>query len=124
RQLAISAQEFQVNWRGSHSVFLEQLSGVVELGANIVAGQKDLGSAFGIGFMDGGVAVGGGQHEAVHAQLRQECVKLVNFVDVGFLVDGGVRAHEEAGFLGRLDALDGGAEDTLPLHRQVVRFLK
>ncbi len=102
---------------------LQQLLGFLELGADVVAGQEDLGGALGIGLLHGRVAVGRRQHEAIDAQLGQVGEQLIDLVEIGFLVDGRVGADEEAGLLGGDDALDGGLEDPVAFDGQVVRLL-
>ena len=50
--------------------------------------------------------------------------KLGNFLDVGFLVNSGVRGNQESRRFGRLDSLDGFAEHAIALDANVVRLLQ
>ena len=78
----------------------------------------------GIGLLHGRVAVGRRQHEAVDAELRQVGEQLVDLVDVGFLVDGGVGADQEAGRLAALMPSTAALKTPVAFDGQVVRLLQ
>src|SRR5437879_4955079 len=48
-QLALAAEKLQVNRRGRHAIFPQELLGFLELGPNVLARQENLGRAVGIG---------------------------------------------------------------------------
>src|ERR1700726_2441026 len=50
--------------------------------------------------------------------------QLTDLAEIGLLVDGGVRADQKSGLLGRLDACNRLLEDAWPFDRQVVGRLE
>ena len=70
--------------------------------------------------LGGVVIVAGGNRVAVHPERGEELEHLLDFLHVGFLVDGGVGGHLEAEELGHVDGLDAFLEHAFALDDQVV----
>jgi len=121
-QLALAAEEVEVDRRGHQAESRQERADLAEAGVDLVAGEEEplrLGARLGHRL----VAIGGREHEAAHAQVRQVFQEHGNFVDLALAVDRRIGADLEAGLHGGLDAGHRLLEHAGPLHDPVVRGL-
>src|SRR5690242_17749627 len=116
--VALAAEEFHVNGRGDDVELFEELAGAAEFFVDVSAGHEYVLR------LHRGVRVRRREHVAIDAERAQVSEEFGDFLDVGFLINRGVGADEEARSLGGLDAGDGFAEDAVALDAEIVSLLE
>src|ERR1700680_291089 len=76
-----------------------------------------------LAIVDRRITIGRRYHMAVYVELRQTLEQFLDLVHIRLFVDGGVGANFEASPLSHPDALDGFAEHTRALYRDIVILL-
>ena len=123
-QVAFAGQEFLIDRRAEDGEQPAPLLDLRELLDGHRAGQEEVlrlrAQALDHVLLGGVVIVPGRDGVAVHVQRGEELEHVLEFRDIGFLVDGGVGRDLVAENLRHADGLDAFLEDTFALDDQIV----
>ena len=117
-QVAVALQELEIHRRLVQLEALEKLVDILEFLMDIISRHENFA------IVHGRVAICRRKLVTVDIKLRQIFIERFNFFHVGFLVNGGISAHQETSFLSDFNGVYRLAKNAFPLHADIMSFLE